>query len=216
MESEDAHLLCRLFTGVANAQFPEADSIVDVVGAPPGPVDAVVAFTAHHVVAANIEPSWVHAQLPDGDLSAPMSAAFLSALAERLGSRPGSLDVVLCARGEPGEPELPLVQVSSSHHPRVARAHRFRRQLRVYADPEDRGVLIIGTGLAGRTEAGFEVQPRHRGQGLGRALARSCLRLVEPGQPLFMQTAPGNAASLRAILAAGYVPVAGEVLFPRS
>lgn len=211
------HSLCGLFTGVASGRFPEPDSVVEVLGPPPGPVDAVVAFTAHHVVAANVEPSWVHAQLPDGDLTAPMSTRFLSALGERLGSRPGSLDVVLCARGDPAQPELPLIEVSSSvQHPRVDRAHRYRRSVRVYADHEDRGVLIIGTGLADRMEAAFEVAPRYRGQGLGRALARTCLRLIEPGEPLFMQTAPGNAASLRAILSAGYVPVAGEVLFPRT
>ncbi|MFN2503448.1 MAG: GNAT family N-acetyltransferase [Acidimicrobiales bacterium] len=212
-----AHLLCQLFAAVADGRFPEPDSIIDVVGPPPGPVDAVVAFTAHHVVAANVEPSWVQSQLPEGDLSAPMSPGFLGALGERLGSRPGSLDLVLFARGEPGELELPLVKVSSPiHHPRVDRAHRYRRRVSVYADQQDRAVLIIGTGLADRTEAAFEVHPRYRGQGLGRALARTCLRLIEPGEPLFMQTAPGNAASLRAILAAGYAPVGGEVLFRRT
>lgn len=213
----DTHVLCRLFARLALREFPVADGLVDVVGPPPGPVDAVVAFTAHHIVAANVAPSWVHAQLPPGDLSAATSARFLDALGDLLGSRPGSLDVVLCARGEPGEPELPLVEMpSSADHPRLDRARRYRRHLRVYADREDRGVLIIGTGLADRMEAAFEVQSRHRGQGLGRALARSCLRLIEPGEPLFMQTAPGNAASLRAILAAGFAPVAGEVLFPRA
>jgi len=35
------------------------------------------------------------------------------------------------------------------------------------------------------------------------------------GEPLFAQVAPGNAASLRAFLAAGFVPIGAEVLFPR-
>ena len=213
----DSHRLCQLFSRAALGELPPPDSVVDVVGPPPGPVDAVVAFTAHHVVAAAVEPSWVHERLPGGDLSAPMGSQFLSALGERLGTPPGSLDVVLCARGEPGGPGLALVEVSPSvRHPRVARAHRYRRNVRVYEDRQGRGVVVVGTGLADRMEAAFEVAPDHRGRGLGRMLARACLHLVEPGEPLFMQTAPGNASSLRAILAAGFVPVGAEVLFVRA
>jgi len=37
--------------------------------------------------------------------------------------------------------------------------------------------------------------------------------MVPDGEPVFMQTAPGNAASLRALLAAGYSPVGSEILF---
>ena len=54
-----------------------------------GPVDAVLAFTAHHVVAAGVDPDLVAARLPDGDLGAPMSPGFLGWLGERLGSLPG-------------------------------------------------------------------------------------------------------------------------------
>ncbi len=213
----DSHRLCQLFSRAALGELPPPDSVVDVVGPPPGPVDAVVAFTAHHVVAAAVEPSWVHERLPGGDLSAPMGSQFLSALGERLGTPPGSLDVVLCARGEAGEPGLALVEVSPTvRHPRVDRAHRYRRNVRVYEDRKGRGVVVVGTGLADRMEAAFEVAPNHRGRGLGRMLARACLHLVEPGEPLFMQTAPGNASSLRAILAAGFVPVGAEVLFVRA
>jgi hypothetical protein len=32
---------------------------------------------------------------------------------------------------------------------------------------------------------------------------------------MWAQVAPGNAASLRAVIAAGFSPVAAEVLFPR-
>jgi GNAT superfamily N-acetyltransferase len=74
-------------------------------------------------------------------------------------------------------------------------------------------VLVIGRGLAGRWEAAFEVAPEARGQGLGRALAAAALHLIEPGQPLFVQVAVGNVASLRAVLAAGFTPVGAEVLF---
>jgi RimJ/RimL family protein N-acetyltransferase len=47
-------------------------------------------------------------------------------------------------------------------------------------------------------------------------VARAAAGLVPAGEPLWAQVAPGNAASLRALAAAGFVPVAAEVLFPRS
>jgi hypothetical protein len=37
-----------------------------------------------------------------------------------------------------------------------------------------------------------------------------------PAEPLFAQVTPGNAASLRAFLAAGYRPIGSEVLFLRA
>ena len=41
--------------------------------------------------------------------------------------------------------------------------------------------------------------------------------LVPAGEPLWAQVAPGNAASMRSTLAAGFVPVGAEVLFaPRA
>ena len=96
---------------------------------PPGPVDAVLAFTAHHVVAAGVDPGLVAARLPAGDLSAPMGAPFLGWLGGRL--------------------------VAAARH------------------------------------------------------------LTPPGEPLFAQVAPGNAASLRVVEAAGFRPIGAEVLFHR-
>jgi hypothetical protein len=43
-------------------------------------------------------------------------------------------------------------------------------------------------------------------------LAAAARHLVPDGRPIWGQVAPGNAASLRAFLAAGYVPVGAEVL----
>jgi hypothetical protein len=39
--------------------------------------------------------------------------------------------------------------------------------------------------------------------------------LVPGGQPLWAQIAPGNAASVRAFLAAGFLPVGAEALLSR-
>ena len=50
--------LLRLLEDAALGSPPPADGVVEVWPAPEGPVDAVLAFTAHHVVAADIEPTW--------------------------------------------------------------------------------------------------------------------------------------------------------------
>ena len=62
-------------------------------------------------------------------------------------------------------------------------------------------------------EAGFEVIAERRGEGLGRLLAGAARHLVPSESGIFMQVAAGNAASLRAVLAAGFVPVGAEILF---
>jgi GNAT superfamily N-acetyltransferase len=59
-------------------------------------------------------------------------------------------------------------------------------------------------------------QPEFRGKGLGSLLARAAARVAPDGDPLFAQVSPGNVASVRAFLAAGYRPVCAEVLFPRT
>ena len=208
--------LLRLLRDAAMGVPPPADGLVEVWAPPAGPVDAVLAFTAHHVVAAGVEPDLVAARLPDGDLSAPMGAAFLGWLGERLGSRPGSLDVVLAADGLGGTPPLELAPgVDLDRHQRVARALRHRDDLQVWTAEGGAGVLVLGRGLAGRREVAFEVDPARRNRGLGRLLVAAARHLTPPREPLFAQVAPGNAASLRVVEAAGFRPIGAEVLFHR-
>jgi GNAT superfamily N-acetyltransferase len=208
--------LLRLLQDAAAGSPPPADGVVEVWPAPAGAVDAVLAFTAHHVVAAAVDPDLVAARLPDGDLSAPVSPGFLGWLGERLGSHPGSLDVVLAAGGLGGTPPLELrAGVDPERHPRVARALGYRGDLRVWTDPDGAGVLVLGRGLAGRREVAFEVDPARRNRGLGRLLVAAARHLTPSGEPLFAQVSPGNAASLRAVAAAGFRPIGAEVLFHR-
>ncbi len=211
------HPLGVLLRDAARGVFPPADGSVRVVGPPPGSADAVVAFTAHHVIAADVSPDAVLERLAPGELGAPMNARFLAWLADSLGSAPGSLDVVLTAFGiAGGEPAVELVRRDTlANHPRVARAIRYRDDLAVYADREERGVVIVGRGLARRWEVSLELDPAYRGIGLGRSLAEAVRELVSADEVLFAQVAPGNAASLRAFLAAGFRPIGAEVLFPR-
>jgi GNAT superfamily N-acetyltransferase len=208
--------LLRLLQDAAIGAPPAADGVVEVWPAPVGAVDAVLAFTAHHVIAAGVDPDLVAERLPDGDLGAPMSPGFLDWLGERLASVPGSLDVVLAAEGLGGIPPLELRPVGDpARHPRAARALRYRGDLEVWTDPEEAGVLVLGRGLAGRREVSFEVDPARRNRGLGRLLVAAARHLTPPGAPLFAQVAAGNAASLRVVEAAGFRPIGAEVLFHR-
>jgi GNAT superfamily N-acetyltransferase len=210
------HPLPGLLLDAARGRPPAPDGAVEVLPPLPGPVDAVLAFTAHHVVVAGVDPALVAARLPAGDLSAPMRPAFLGWLAAQTGSQPGGQDVVLAAEGLGGEPPLELVPVADpAGHPRAARALSYRTGVKAWTDPRGAGMLLLGAGLAGRRELAFEVAPAWRGRGLGRRLVAAARHLTPPGEPLFAQVAPGNAASLRAVLAAGLRPVGAEVLFVR-
>jgi GNAT superfamily N-acetyltransferase len=168
------------------------------------------------MLAADLEPAAVAANIAGDDLSAPMSASALAWIAHRLDSRAGTLDALLCRTGDGSGAPGWLRAVDRADHPRVVRASRYREDMRVFVAHDEAAVLAIGRGVCGRWEFGFEVAPHAQRRGLGREVARAAAELVPPGEALWGQVAPGNAASLRALLAAGYAAVGAEVLFPRS
>jgi hypothetical protein len=202
--------LVRLLDDAARGVFPPPDGEVDVVPAPNGIPAAVFTFTAHMVVAADVDPSEVHRIAPTGDFSAWSRVG--AWLAHQRGLHAFSGDVMLAALADGGAPLLELELLDKLDHPRVARAAHFRDDLRVYATRDRNGVLVLGRGVAGRHEIAFEVEPAVRGAGLGRALARSALALVPAGEAMWAQVHPGNVASLRPVLAAGFQPVGYEQL----
>lgn len=198
---------------VSSGRLPPTDGVVEVHPQPSGPAAGVLAFTAHHVVAADIASDWVHAHLDADDIGAAMKPPFLSELAELLRRPAGALDVVLVATAQPGTPALDLVPLDRDHA-RLTRAHRYRTDIRAYSVAGvPQSMLLVGRGFAGRWEAAFEVPPDERNRGLGRALAQAARGLIPGNDALWLQASPGNAASLRAVLAAGFRPVGSEVLF---
>lgn len=215
------HRLVKLLRDAGRDRFPQADLACEILPSPPGPSDAVVAFSGHNVIAADVDAGETRAHLPGDDPGGPLSAPFLTWLGLQLGHPPGSLDVVLVAdgtgRADPERPldELPAGDVPRTFADRVARARRYRTDVRVFADADRHGVAILGRGLAERREVSLEVHPRRRGRGIGAGLARAALGTVPEGEPLYAQVAPGNVASLRAFLRAGYRPIGAEVLFLR-
>jgi hypothetical protein len=211
-----AHPLRALLDDAAAGRFPPADGLIEVMPSPGGRADVLMGMTGHFVLAADIDANEVAADIPPGDLSQPMSAATLNRLARRLDSWPATLDALLCCMGSGEGAPAWLREVDAYDHPRVQRASRYRHERRVFVADDDAAVLVGGRGVCDRWELGFEVAPGARRRGLGRSVARAAAGLVPAGESLWAQVAPGNAASLRAVVAAGYVPVAAEVLFPRS
>jgi GNAT superfamily N-acetyltransferase len=208
--------LAELLADAAEGRFPPPDGSIELLPAPSGRSDAVVAFTAHNVIACGLPADEVQSLLPGEDpYGDPLRAVFLHRLGERLGAAPGMLDAVLAvaASARPAAGDIAPRPVDEREHLRVARARRYRDDVHVYA--VDGGVLTIGRGLAGRVEVSVEVEPHGRGRGVGRHLAEAALRLAPAGEAVFAQVSPGNAASLRSFLAAGYRPIGSEVLFLR-
>jgi GNAT superfamily N-acetyltransferase len=214
VREDERVLLHDVFAAAADGKLPPPDGQVEVHAGLPGKTAAVIAFPAHFYVLAPVPPEWVRAHLPPGDYSAPLGARFLVALADRIGARIGANDAVLAARAHGHHGGLDLRQVTDDSHPRVRRAHRYRDDVRAWQTGDGAGWLVLGRGVVGRWEVSFEVEPAARGRGIGRALAAAALGLLPAGTPVFAQVSPGNSVSLRATLAAGYLPIGGEVLLP--
>jgi GNAT superfamily N-acetyltransferase len=203
-------VILELLHAAARGAFPPEDGRTEVVAAATGAGAAVLSFTAHHVVAADVPADEVAAQVDPENLNGPLAPAVLAWLASRTGLRAGSLDVVLAWVPAPLSAP-PLREIDPGDHPRVVRARRWRSELRVFEG--DGGIVLIGRGLAGRLELSVEVEPALRGRGLARALVPAALAAAAPDEPVFAQVAAANAASLRALQGAGFVAVGAEVLF---
>jgi GNAT superfamily N-acetyltransferase len=206
--------LADLLSDAAAGRFPPPDGSVTILPQPSRRDAGVIAFTAHSVVFVDLDPAWVRGLLPPGDLSGPLLPSFLQALSNATARRVNSTDLLCVAAPEPGSPEIMLTPAMPSGHPRVIRALRHRDGVRVWETPG--AIVSIGRGLAGRWEVALEVEPGYRGKGLGRELAAAARHLVPEGTPLWAQIAPGNAASVRAFLAAGFRPVGAEALLPHA
>ena len=199
--------------GGRSGRMPAPDGAVTVLPRAAGGAKAgVVGFTAHNVVAADVDPDWVRSVLPPGSLSAPMSARFLAALADRVGAEPGAYDAV-AGRPVPG---------GAAARPRPGRARPTRPGC---AGPSATG-STCGPGRSSRRDPHRRPRPGRPLGGLARGrpavpgprdrpAPSSPPRPAwsRPAQPLWAQVSPANVASLRMFLAAGYRPVAAEVLF---
>jgi hypothetical protein len=207
-----SHPLLDLLLSAVDGHFPPVDGGVTVLPALGGGLECSVAFTGHAVVATDLPAAAVLARGPDG-FGGSLAPDFLRWLAGPDGWI-DAVDAILVGRGTgpgtgPGgdRPVLPR-RTDLEDHPRVVRARGVRTAVDVHGD--DRGVVTVSRGLAGRCELSIEVA--RPGRGVGRALLADGLRLIPAGAPVFAAVAPGNARSLRMFLAAGFTPLGSEVL----
>jgi hypothetical protein len=204
----EAHPLLRFYTGAADGCFPPVDGKVTVLPPLPGGLECSIAFTGHAVVATALTDQAVRARQPDG-FGASLSPDFLRHLAGPKGWI-GVTDATLAARGTGGPPRLTR-SADADDHPRVRHARWLRTNVQVYGD--ERGVVTLADGLAGRRELSIELHHgSDHGHGHGRSLLLDALSLVPEAEPVFAAVSPGNARSLRAFLACGFAPVGSEVL----
>jgi len=182
-------------------RFPPDDGAVDVVAPWHPAVEAVVSFTAHTMVATTLPREQLVAAGADA-----YAGAFAPGVISTLAGPDGvadNLDVVLLASGT-GRTGLPE-QRSRAAHPRVRHARDWRQHVHVHGD--GRGFVTVSRGLGGVAELSVEVAPEQRDRGAGRDLLADARGLVAEGEPVVVLVAPGNARSVRAALAAGFVPV---------
>jgi hypothetical protein len=203
-----AHPLAAVLDAAAAGAFPPPDGAVEMMPPDPWGWSAIIALTGHAYVLADVDPAVLLAAGADG-YGGASHPAVQRAVAGRDGAI-GSVDAVLVGRGEAG-PALARRR-DLDDHPRVRRARAHRREVEVHGD--DAGLVVIGRGLVDRCELAVELfEPSAAGgAGHGRRLIRAGLATLAPGAVCWAQVSPGNAASLRAFLACGFVPIGSEIL----
>jgi hypothetical protein len=198
------HPLLDLLTAAAHGTFPPVDGGVTVTPPLAGGWECSVAFTGHAVVATSRPADEVLQRGPDG-FGGSLAPDFLRWLAGPQGFV-NVIDVMLVRRGT-GTSTLAL-RTDFDDHPRVQYARQYRSDVRVYGD--ERGLVTLADGLAGRREMSVEASAHNRGWGT--ELIAEAIGLIPSGELLFAAVSPGNARSLRAFLGLGFTPIGSEVL----
>jgi hypothetical protein len=212
---EQPHPLAAMITGVAEGRFPPADGGWHRVPPWREGLEGVVSFTAHSVLAVGPDvPDSRLAELGADGLGGADHPRLVTALAGP-GGWIDCLDMVLATHGTagPGAAGEELVdRADLAGHQRAQFAARIRDRRRVlgYTDRGRSALAVLSTGLAGLTELSFELEPGRRGGGRAVALIRAALSCVPHGEVVVAAAAPGNVASVRALLAAGFTP-AGSI-----
>jgi hypothetical protein len=196
------HPLLAYFHAAANASFPPVDGAVTIVPPLGNGWECSVAFTGHAVIATAKPLEDILARGADG-FGGSMSPEVLRYLAGPTGFV-GVIDAMLVARGT-GRSALPR-RTDADDHPRVQYAREQRSNVEVYGD--ERGLVTLSNGLAGRRE--FSIETAEHNRGWGRELIGEALGLVPEGEPVFAAVSPGNARSLRMFLSQGFLPIGSE------
>jgi len=214
------HPVARLIAAAAAGRFPDPDG--GWRRAPPWRpgLEAILAFTGHAVFALRPDiPDRLLVSLGADGFGGAHDPRLITALAGADGWI-DSLDMLMATRGtgRPGVAPRLIDRPDLATHPRARLAAGIRDHPRLmgYPDPHRSALAVVGRGIAGLTEVSFELEPPRRGAGGGAELARDALSAIPAGQLVVAAVAPGNAASVRALLSAGFVPLGSLQLFRRA
>ena len=160
------HPLAAILRDAAHGRFPAFDGAVEVLASPGPPCDALIGFTGHYVLAADVDAREVASRWPTGALRVPFSPAAQVWLAERIGRQPLTHDALLVTLADGRGAPPWLRRDDDAGHPRVAEAAVFRSIESVWTT-DDGSVVIVGRGICDRWEVGYEVaderaRARHR------------------------------------------------------
>lgn len=207
MSSSREHPLLSVLIGAASDRFPAVDGrVVFMPPLRPG-LEAVVSLTGRTYLATALAAT-DFGDLPLDGFGAALAPNVLLRLAGE-GGAVGVVDATLVTPGTGRERSAPPPRSDLDDHPRVKHARDLREDVAVYGD--ERGLVTLARGLAGRIEMSAETAPGQQ-RGAGRSLIADALGLVPEHEPVFAAVSPGNARSLRAFLAVGFQPVGSEVL----
>ncbi|MGN6751313.1 MAG: N-acetyltransferase [Intrasporangium sp.] len=205
------HPIAAALTATARGTFPPVDGGWERTTPWLQGVEGVVAFTGRAFLA-------VGPDVPDESLTGLGADGYGGASNPRLVSALAGrgwidvLDLVLVASGT-GDPGTLVPRSDLAEHPRARHAETIRGGVTTwgYAAHDVRTVVTLGRGLGGLWEVGVEMDSA--GRHTGRATIAAARGLVPADDVLVAACAPGNARSVRAFLAAGFVPVASVQLW---
>ncbi|MEM8619472.1 MAG: hypothetical protein AAGF73_07095 [Actinomycetota bacterium] len=199
------HRLAELLSHAVAGRYPDADGAVEFVEPDDAGTCAAVEFNGHAVVLSHRNSGRLLEFGADGFGGASRPDVIRGIAGDEYAI--GTHDVFLLSFGT-GRPTL-SERTDLEWHPRVQRSQRHRRDVHVFGD--DTGLVTLGTGLVGRLELSIE---RFEGApaGTGQHLIAAGLGAAAAGQAVWAQVAPGNAASLRTFLRAGFQPIGAETL----
>jgi GNAT superfamily N-acetyltransferase len=195
------HPVGLVLAAATRGEFPEPDGTVEVLPPWQPGVEGVVALTGRAYVATERPAERVRERGING-FGTALDPGFVRWLAGPNGWL-DCLDVLVGAvgTGTGGPPRRDDLR----EHRRARHARQVRGDVVIHAD--ERGIVTVGLGIGGLAEVGVEVDESMRNRGVGRSLVSDALGLFAAGTPVLAAVAPGNAASLRAFLAAGFRPL---------
>ncbi|MGH8911197.1 MAG: hypothetical protein ACRDVD_01695, partial [Acidimicrobiia bacterium] len=147
------HPLLPVLIDAAEGRFPPVDGVVEILPPDDSGTWAVVELTGHAYILGEVEATALERAGADGFGGAAHPDV------QRLLAGPqgwiGCHDAVLVGQPDRGSVSALAVRTDLNDHPRVVRARQHRLDVTVYGD--DDGLVVVGTGLAGRTELAVEL-----------------------------------------------------------